>query len=780
MESVTDLEKTTGESPLWPMLLAVSIVAAVLGPALLGFAPVGGDPELLYRPIKWELARALAAGALPFWSDRLGLGVPLVAESHVAAFYPLNWLLYRVWSVATAYAASLWLHFALAPVTTFLYARALGISRSGSALAAVSFGLCGFQAVHVVHEPFYHAMPYLPLCLLLADRYAASGRLPWLAGLALAWGTQLLLGHFQIQAWTGGLVLVAGGWRAFWGGANGGLAARLGRVAGLVAGLLWGAAISWVQLRLTWELTSVTGFFRPSAFLALYSFPWAHWAQFALPEVFVARPPGTGDAYWAGHATTVGEASAYVGVVPFLLAFVGLAAAPRDRALAPWRLIVPLSFLLASMPRWWPGGFHVLTQIPVIGWFRAPARYTLLTSLGLTLLAGRGLDESIAPRRFWCGFSLALITGAAAWAWSIEWARGADFGEAAGAGTLDVRFAAAGLVWGPSVVAIIGWRLKALGVWVALLVAALELGGLFYMGPIRWGRAIHLPDDSPLLKRLAAEPDLGLVAGRLANLMVYSGQTTAYPSLGIPPPPPNYLIEPAVVRPPAKTRESFLRWQRRFGVAHGVWGAEDDVSRTDLLAVVDDPVLDRVMASVPALNARGPWKLVRNRRASAPARVVYRVREVNTWDALHSELSSEEARNEAWFLHEDLPAGFPLRSGQPGADAVAVPSWNGRTASVEHDGPCILILRRTFYPGWTYQVDGGPERPVLKVSGGLQGVPLLGSGARRVVVRYQPTGLAQAAVVSLVALASALFVLGTAGWRAVGEQPHPSLTKGGV
>ena len=57
-------------------------------------------------------------------------------------------------------------------------------------------------------------MPYLPLCLLLADRYATTGRLAWLAGLALAWGTQLTLGHFQIQMWTAGLVLLAGGWRA--------------------------------------------------------------------------------------------------------------------------------------------------------------------------------------------------------------------------------------------------------------------------------------------------------------------------------------------------------------------------------------------------------------------------------------------------------------------------------------------------------------------------------------------------------------------------------------
>ena len=72
----------------------------------------------MYRPIKEELARALRAGEIPFWVDRFGVGVPLVAESHMAAFYPPNWLLYRVLPVSSAYRLSMWLHYvALAAVT---------------------------------------------------------------------------------------------------------------------------------------------------------------------------------------------------------------------------------------------------------------------------------------------------------------------------------------------------------------------------------------------------------------------------------------------------------------------------------------------------------------------------------------------------------------------------------------------------------------------------------------------------------------------------------------
>ena len=57
----------------------------------------------------------------------------------------------------------------------------LFLAGPGGALAAVAFTLCGFQAIHATHEPLYSLMPYLPLALLLADLYTATGRLVWLA-----------------------------------------------------------------------------------------------------------------------------------------------------------------------------------------------------------------------------------------------------------------------------------------------------------------------------------------------------------------------------------------------------------------------------------------------------------------------------------------------------------------------------------------------------------------------------------------------------------------------
>ncbi len=299
----------------WWLLGALCVVGCLLAPVLVGIGPFGGDPELMYQPIKTELARSLSAGGLPFWSDRMGLGVPLVAESHVAAFYPPNWLFYRLWKVTTAYALSMWIHWVAMAAATYLYARVLAITPAGAALAAVSFCLCGFQAVHAPHEPFYHLMPYLPLCLYLADRYATTGRWVFMAGLALAWGVQLTLGHFQIQMWTGFLALVLGSWRAI-AASRGRKTSLILRILGLLVGLAWGIAIAVVQLSLTWELTRFSTFYRPAMFLAAYLFPISHWAQFALPEVFQGRPQGVGDAYWGAHQTISGEACAMLESCP--------------------------------------------------------------------------------------------------------------------------------------------------------------------------------------------------------------------------------------------------------------------------------------------------------------------------------------------------------------------------------------------------------------------------------------------------------------------------------
>ena len=153
-----------------PLLLPLLFAAASLGGLLVGYEPVGGDPDRMYRPLKTELTRALRKGHLPEWSDRFGTGLPLIAESHIAAYYPPNLVLYRVLDISTAYRLSMWGHSLALTAATYFYARCLGVLPWGAALSALAFTFCGFQAIHSSHEPFYCLLPYLPLALALAER----------------------------------------------------------------------------------------------------------------------------------------------------------------------------------------------------------------------------------------------------------------------------------------------------------------------------------------------------------------------------------------------------------------------------------------------------------------------------------------------------------------------------------------------------------------------------------------------------------------------------------
>jgi hypothetical protein len=812
--AVNSAQPPTGRVPFW---IALGLVALVISPLLVGIEPVGGDPDELYRPIKSELSRTLREGRLPYWSDRFGVGLPLVAESHVAAYYPLNLACYRLLDIATAYRFLMGLHILATVAATYAYARSLGIGGWGSSLAGVGFTLGGFQAAHAMHEPFYCTMPYLPFCLFLAERFLASGKPGWLASLALSWGFQVFLGHFQIQLWTAGLATLTAlcHWRRLGGTASG------RRVAALVFGLFWGGMIAWVQIQSTRELTRVSSFNRPPSSLALFSFPPSHLAQWALPAVYLIGFADSASAaqnrYWGQLSTIPDEASAYLGVEVLLLSMVGFVSVRRHRVLGMWRILSVLGLVLATMPRWWPDGFTLLLNLPVVGWFRAPGRYMLWPSLGLALLAGRGFDRALVSWRFWLGLVLAVGLGAAAWVWTIVLTSDPLFRECLGASTLSLRFAASAAAWLLGIGVLVAWRSGWLGSGGPIVLAAVELGSLYYFGPTTWGWSVRLPGDSPILSRLAREPDRNLIGGRIQNLPVRLGWTVAYPQIGITAPPPNYLLELAATKPPGLTVEAELRWQRRLGVSHGIWRIDDDIQGTTLLASGADDSLESILdaGQTRPPDERG-WQLVRYDRPFPAAWVAPRARLAADWSILFPALSRDDLADEAWFLLSDRPAEAKkltaeqeeqqLRGSQfsaameqsssigsvqafpphdqappppidldlgPPAHSYRVASYDGRTAVVEHDGSCVLILRRAYYPGWVARIDGGSARPVYRVNGGLQAIVLTGSGTQRIELIYHPTNLQRDLAVSFVALAAALALLAAAPLRAVLARNQP-------
>ena len=678
------------------------------------------------------------------------MGVPLVAESHVGAFYPPNWGLYGLLSVSAAYRLSMWFHCVLIAAATFAYSRQIGNTPWGSALAAVAFPFCGFLTIHSSHEWAYQNLAYLPLCLLASDRYAQTGKLGWLAGLSLLWGVQITLGHFQVQMWTAGLSLVMGIWRV--------VADRqpLGRCVGIALGLLWGAGVAAVQLVPSWELAQLVGQTnRNFGELAYYSYPPAHWAELAVPALFRSLAHGGEAPYWFTQQTTGFEASLFVGTIPLLLAAIGVFAG--GKGLTPWRLAVPLSFALATMPRWWPQGYALILQFPGLGYFRCPARYTAITSFGLALLAGRGLDRAVAPWRFRAGLAMAAVFVALAVAWTFAWlAQHPDLlVEIGGEGGLAVRLGLAGLSWVAAFGLVVRWRgggeaRRPLGV---LLFTVAELGAFYYAGgTTQWGWSVPLPDSSPVMKRLAEEKVSVRVGGVLDDLPLRAGLATGTPYTGFPLLPPHPVLK-ALQEPKAIDDPFARRLLRRYGVTHLV---SDGSLKGEEVYRGPDPALDVLAYRQQGAPPRRTWRIVALPEVFPEARVALKAFTVNDRPALLDALSRHDAQDEAWYLAKDLPLATNARR----ATAAKVVHWEGLSGEVEHDGACDLVLTRAYYPGWWADIDGGEEFPVNQADGGLIAVHLDSAGVHRVAMRFRSNRFEVSRLISGVAILLSMITIG--------------------
>src|SRR5262249_4479604 len=151
-----------------------------------------------------------------------------------------------------------------------------------------------------------------------------------------------------------------------------------------------------------------------------------------------------------------------------------------------------------------------------VGYFRVPARYTLLTSLGTALIAGEGFDRSISRIRHRIGLAAALTFAGGAALAAAAWTSRADVHLRATVGGIPVGFLWALLAWSMALAIVTAWRSGRLGSWAPLGAVAIELGSLYYAGTTQWGWSIAIPAQSPVLTELARQGAVGPVGGQLA------------------------------------------------------------------------------------------------------------------------------------------------------------------------------------------------------------------------------------------------------------------------
>lgn len=417
-------------TPSWPEWLLAAVISCCLSGfvwrgLVFGGGLVGGDTYPYLFPQKQMLAESLARGSVPLWHDRTSLGYPLHAESQAGVFYPTNQILYRLLEINTAYSLSLLLHYAAAFLMTWRFCRSQTLSRCSSYFAAIIF-VYGWFSVRVSLEWSIIGGVWFPLCLWLVERLLQKpSPLRW-AFLALALAVHLLSGHFAlafitqltcvafafltspavstrppIAASPAGLTLqrVFNRWKA----------------SALVAGAIGGAVLlAAVQLVPTFELRQLSqrdgahAVFNPAdghmppVYLTQLVASWWYWHT---PEMALSREMLKYPFLQSSAETNPVEAHLYLGLIPLLL-LMTLASGEVRRQLhrSAWKTWAGLS--LAGIIYAFGWLVPVSRHLPGFGFFIGPGRYTMISALGLAILAGLALDILLRRRR---GLKRALI-----------------------------------------------------------------------------------------------------------------------------------------------------------------------------------------------------------------------------------------------------------------------------------------------------------------------------------------------------------------------------------
>lgn len=395
----------------WEFAIALALAAfvALLYARLLFTNRVlaSGDILLYFYPYRDYAAAALRGGNVPLWNPYIFLGVPFLANPQAAVLYPLHWPLSWL-SVTKQIFWSAALHTWLLGMGGYVLLRLWGQSRWAGLITAFVLAGSGFYGGLMGHLNQMNGAAWLPWVLAVLV-WEIKGRGTWAralratALLALLVALMLLAGHTQtvyINLFGVGVWLV---WplivgliptriRKYAGKVDDeGFFAALrmaGRQLGIyVAGVLLGALAAAPQLLPTLELSARglrqggLSYGEASSFsLQPLKLLWTLLPSYGLVDLGVVFST-------SGYSEFV----AYVGLVALLLAALGTWQA-RGAAWTSGLLLVLLGLFLAA-GRWNPFYYLLYWLVPGFDLFRVPARWMMLYTLGVAILAGIGVDQ---------------------------------------------------------------------------------------------------------------------------------------------------------------------------------------------------------------------------------------------------------------------------------------------------------------------------------------------------------------------------------------------------
>ncbi len=370
------------------------------------------DLTWVYYPLRVLAAEQWKSGHFPLWNPYVLSGTPLLAEAEIGVLQPLNavFLLpippYRALSLFVA------LNLTLAATFTYFVARSLGISRAGATLGGLSFGFGGLLMAQVTNLNLMTGSVWLPLvfCSFVWALRTRRVVVALLGGVSLA--LHIVAAHAQLWFYTMLFLIGYALYETVRIVLSPSPAASRPREVirtWLLLALMFGSGLLLAapQVLPTWELQGLSvrsAGVEPGQ--AVFSIPPVQWLTLALPSAFGNNVSAS---YQGLRHTNFEETHIYIGILPLLL--VPFSWQARRRREVPFLWLAALVGVLLAMGTYTP--LHAPMQnLPGFNLFRAPARWSMVVSLALAVLAAYGFDAflgHLASRRLrfgllglWC------------------------------------------------------------------------------------------------------------------------------------------------------------------------------------------------------------------------------------------------------------------------------------------------------------------------------------------------------------------------------------------
>lgn len=363
--------------------------------------PITTDVVSFTYPMQTYAVELLQKGELPLWNPLILAGTPLLANFQSSPFSPTNFL-YFLFDKITAWGIQVVMQHFLAALFAYSLLHWWKFSKVGALFGGLVFAFSGYNLIWSQWNGHTLAASFLPLILLLSDRFLVLGK--WKDGLGVSAAT----GFFFLSGYPQSAIYLALAIFLLW------LIRGKSRTILLGVFFILGIGLAGIQLVPGWELLK-----QSQRAVEPHPFEWA-FLPFKKVITFLA-PDFYGNHatknYWGPQDYT--SNTGFVGVAAFSLALLALTAVKKKKEIL-FAALLAISALFLAFPTpisvfLWKSGIFGLNAA-------SAHRSLVLWNLAIAILAGWGFDDlkSKSKYRLLIIIPFMILAGFGFYAWHIH------------------------------------------------------------------------------------------------------------------------------------------------------------------------------------------------------------------------------------------------------------------------------------------------------------------------------------------------------------------------